>query len=163
MDALTTRHLVIPNQFYPEPHRLRIMTPTFIHAPLTVQSTIATEDARPLTLLAPSVQCSAIVAPEWKIPLVPSGAGADGEPTHPISVPGFKGTRLSLSDRTIEFHADAWRKAYQQGDEVALLTMSADESASHIHLTRLVAVLWESVQQLTQRVKELEEKQISVK
>jgi hypothetical protein len=160
MDALMTRHFIIPNQFYPEPHRIRLMTPTFIQAPLTIQSTLATEDARPLRILAPSVQCSAIVAPKWNIPLLP-----DDEPptTVPPLNPGFKGTRLSLNNQTIEFHPDAWRKAYQEGDEVARLTMSMQDGVPQLHLTQVVAFLWESVQQLTQRVKELEEKQISVK
>lgn len=127
--SLTT--LTILNKFYTESHRLRITTPVVLQAPLVVQSTVATENAVPLRLDAPSVQCASLVSPEWILPL---------------------GTTATATG----FQEDSWRDAYQRGEETALQLMP---DAQHLHLTRLVAHLWDTVQTLTARVKALEEKQ----
>lgn len=147
MSSLDLNTLVIDEKFYTEDHRIRLTTPLVVQAPLTIQSSIATEDASPLHLIAPQVSCEAFVAPEWLIPLREAGGA---------STTGFKGTYLSMTEKKIDIDERAWREAFVAGDEVALLTMP---DATHLSLRRMVAVLWDTVQKLSERVKELEENQ----
>lgn len=151
--SLTIDELIIPHQLYYRHNRLNINAPMHIEAPLTVRS-IVSEDARPLVLETPSVHCSNIHSPEWTYPLDTVEPSSDSpQPSIPMT---FQATQVSLTERTLAFNDRAWKEAYQNGDELARLTMTDD---SHIEMTRVIAFLWGTVQELRQRVNELENKQ----
>jgi len=153
--SMTVDELIVPNQLEFQHHRVNILTPTHIKAPLTVR-TIASEDAVPLVLNAPSVQCSNISTAHWTLPLSSEAPYESSSTSIPPTIPmTFQGAKVCLCDGTLTLNDGAWKAAYQSGDELARLTMP---DASHIDMTRVIAFLWNTVQELRQRVDDLENK-----
>jgi hypothetical protein len=147
---VTMRAFSVPNHLYYKHQRLTVTDPTLIQAPLTVRS-LASENAQPLVVDAPRVECPEIRAHEWTYPLTATSA-TSGTVELPMT---FQGAHLSLAEGTFGFNDAAWVEAYRSGDELAQLLMR-DETT--LPMSRLVAYLWDTVQTLRARVNALEQK-----